>query len=102
MRKIIRIVFVLGVVSSFVCLSLAAEYKYVGSSKSNKYHYPSCEWAAKISPQNLVTFKTAKEALNAGYVACKVCSVDRRPRIEGFRCECKSRMQDQALDVMGS
>ena len=73
MRKIIRIVFVLGVVFSFVCLSLAAEYKYVGSAKSNKYHYTSCEWAAKINPQNLVTFKSPKEALDAGYVPCKVC-----------------------------
>jgi hypothetical protein len=73
MRKIIRIVFVLAVVFSFVYLSLAAEYKYVGSSKSNKYHYPTCEWAAKISPQNLVTFNSAKEALAAGYVPCKVC-----------------------------
>ena len=73
MRKIIRIVFVLGVVFSFVCLSLAAEYKYVGSAKSNKYHYPSCEWALKIHPDNLVAFKSAKQALEAGYVPCKVC-----------------------------
>ena len=72
-RKTIRIVFAMGVVFSFVCLSLAAEYKYVGSAKSNKYHYPSCEWAAKINPKNLVTFKSAKEALGAGYVPCKVC-----------------------------
>ena len=73
MRKKIRIVSILGVVFPFVCLSLAAEYKYVGSAKANKYHYPSCEWAAKISPNNLVTFNSAKEALDAGYIPCKVC-----------------------------
>jgi hypothetical protein len=43
-----------------VCLSLAADYKYVGSAKSNKYHYPNCQWALKIKPENLVTFKSVK------------------------------------------
>jgi len=74
MKKIrILISMILLVVFSIVCLSLAAEYKYVGSAKSNKYHYPSCEWALKIHPDNLVKFKSAKEALDAGYVPCKVC-----------------------------
>jgi methylphosphotriester-DNA--protein-cysteine methyltransferase len=27
----------------------------------------------KIKPDNLVTFKSAKEAKGAGYVPCKVC-----------------------------
>ena len=58
---------------SIVCLSLAADYKYVGSKNSNKYHNLDCKWAKKISAKNLVTFKTAKEALAAGYVPCKVC-----------------------------
>jgi methylphosphotriester-DNA--protein-cysteine methyltransferase len=64
---------ILLVIFSIICLSMAADYKYVGSSKSNKYHYPTCEWALKINPANLVTFKSAKEALDAGYVPCKVC-----------------------------
>jgi methylphosphotriester-DNA--protein-cysteine methyltransferase len=67
------ILIILLVVLSIVFLSMAADYKYVGSSKSNKYHYPTCEWALKIHPDNLVTFKSAKEALDAGYVPCKVC-----------------------------
>jgi len=49
------------------------EYKYVASKNSTKYHYPSCKWALKISPKNLVRFKSAREALGAGYVPCKVC-----------------------------
>ncbi|MDI7262038.1 MAG: hypothetical protein QME90_19250 [Thermodesulfobacteriota bacterium] len=73
MRKIIPIVFFLEIVFSFIYLSLAAEYKYGGSAKSNKYHYPSCEWALKIHSDNLVTFKSAKEAFDAGHVPCKVC-----------------------------
>jgi methylphosphotriester-DNA--protein-cysteine methyltransferase len=67
------ILIILLVVLCIVFLSMAADYKYVGSSKSNKYHYPTCEWALKIHPDNLVTFKSAKEALDAGYVPCKVC-----------------------------
>ena len=56
-----------------ICLSFAADFRYVGSANSNKYHYPDCKWAKKISPKNLVTFKNAQEALKAGYVPCKVC-----------------------------
>jgi micrococcal nuclease len=52
---------------------LAADFKYVGSKKSSKYHYPTCKWAQKIYPQNLITFKSAKDAQAAGYVPCKVC-----------------------------
>jgi len=47
--------------------------QFVGSKNSNKYHYESCQWAQKISETNLVTFKDAKAAVDAGYVACKVC-----------------------------
>jgi methylphosphotriester-DNA--protein-cysteine methyltransferase len=61
------------VVFTFIFFSFAADFKYVGSAKSNKYHYPTCKWAQKIKPENLVTFRSTKEALAAGYVACKVC-----------------------------
>ena len=54
-------------------IALALDYKYVGSKKSNKYHYPTCRYAQKIKPNNLVTFKSAQEAKAAGYVPCKVC-----------------------------
>ena len=47
---------------------------FVGSAKSNKYHYPECEWAQKILPENLVKFNNPEEARNGGYIACKVCS----------------------------
>ncbi|MFH1075893.1 MAG: Ada metal-binding domain-containing protein [Pseudomonadota bacterium] len=74
MKKIRVWVFIVILTTfSVVCISLAADYKYVGSSKSDKYHHPSCQWAQKINPSNLVTFKTAKEAKEAGYVPCKVC-----------------------------
>jgi len=56
-----------------VSTALALDYKYVGSKNSNKYHYPTCRWARKIKPANLVTFKSAQKAQAAGYVPCKVC-----------------------------
>ena len=70
-----RILVAIFVLVRFVgtCLAFAADYKYVGSVKSDKYHYPGCRWALKIKPENQVTFTSAKEALEAGYVPCKVC-----------------------------
>ncbi|MEW6614808.1 MAG: Ada metal-binding domain-containing protein [Thermodesulfobacteriota bacterium] len=74
MKKIrISLSIIVLVVFSVICLAIAADYKYVGSAKSNKYHYPNCRWAQKIKSENLVTFKSAKEALATGYVPCKVC-----------------------------
>ena len=54
----------------------------MGSSNSNKYHFPSCKWAQKINPENLVKFKSANEAQEVGYTRVKC--VDPRPKIEVF------------------
>ena len=50
---------------------------YVGSIKSNKYHYQYCKWARKINRANLVVFNSPTEALSQGYVPCKVCKPPR-------------------------
>lgn len=50
-----------------------AKQEYWASAKSNKFHCPYCQWAKKISPANLIVFKSRDEALKAGYVPCKVC-----------------------------
>ena len=47
--------------------------KYVASNKAKKYHRPDCKWVKRIKPENIVTFNSAKEARQAGYVPCKVC-----------------------------
>ena len=74
MKKIkVLIAIITLAIFSIVFLSVAADYKYVGSKNSNKYHNPDCKWAKKISSKNMVTFKTAQEAVKAGYVPCKVC-----------------------------
>lgn len=47
---------------------------FVGSIKSDKYHYPSCQWAEKIKPSNEIWFSSSQDARAQGYVPCKVCS----------------------------
>jgi len=47
--------------------------QYVGSSKSDKYHYPSCRYGQSILPHNLLWFKDAADARAHGYVPCGVC-----------------------------
>ena len=49
------------------------QYNYVGSSGSDKYHYPTCRWTSEINDQNLVYWNTVEEAQAAGYSACGTC-----------------------------
>ncbi len=46
------------------------EGTFVGSINSNKYHWPDCPSAQKISPKNQVWFSSEEEAQTAGYVRC--------------------------------
>lgn len=50
-----------------------AASNYVGNSNTGKFHYASCRWVGKMNPSNKVFFDTRQEAINAGYVPCKVC-----------------------------
>lgn len=54
--------------------SSSSSQTYWASSNSNKFHYPSCEWAQKISGKNKVVFSSRDEAINSGYQPCQVCS----------------------------
>ena len=45
-----------------------------GSRNSDKYHLPTCRWAKKIAPRNLVKFRSAREAKEAGYKPCRTCT----------------------------
>ncbi len=47
--------------------------KYIGSKKSDKYHYPDCEWAKKILPENVIWFKDVSDANAHGYKPCGIC-----------------------------
>lgn len=47
--------------------------EYVASMLRKPFHYPSCRWAKKIAPENLVTYPTRAAAISDGHVPCKVC-----------------------------
>lgn len=47
---------------------------YVGSTDSDKYHYPSCRAAKKIDAGNEIWFGSKEEAQAAGYSSCGICS----------------------------
>lgn len=49
------------------------ESTYVASRKAKKYHCPSCQYAAKIKDENLVSFDSAAQAQAAGYAPCGAC-----------------------------
>jgi methylphosphotriester-DNA--protein-cysteine methyltransferase len=73
MKKFVLKTALFSLLFAFIVSVNALAGTYVGSKKSNKYHYPTCKWAQKIKPQNRIIFKSAKEARDAGYVPCKVC-----------------------------
>lgn len=80
MKKILSISIVIILLLAITCQAdstkqaiPSAQYKYVGSVNSNKYHRLSCKWAKKIKPKNAVYFKDKKEAEEKGYKPCKVC-----------------------------
>lgn len=55
-----------------------AEATCVASRKAKKYHRPSCQYAAKIKDENLVTFDSAAQAQAAGYAPCGACKPIRK------------------------
>lgn len=48
-----------------------AECVFVGSKNSDKYHVPTCSYAKRIKPENVVCFKDKTEAEAKGYTADK-------------------------------
>ena len=54
-------------------LPVTSQGKYVGSTKSNKYHHPNCRYAKQIQWANEIWFESKEEAESAGYIPCGVC-----------------------------
>lgn len=46
---------------------------FVGSKKSDRYHYPTCRHASSILSANEIWFDSVQEAKAAGYVPCGTC-----------------------------
>jgi Metal binding domain of Ada len=47
---------------------------FVGSVKSDVYHYPSCYHVNAIKPENRITFNTVADACAHSYRPCKDCN----------------------------
>lgn len=54
--------------------SSSASGSYVGNSNTGKFHLASCNSVNKMSEGNKVFFSTRDEAVNQGYVPCKICN----------------------------
>jgi hypothetical protein len=50
------------------------DYEYVASKNSKVFHKKDCRAAARISPENLIGFKTRDEAIQSGRRPCKICN----------------------------
>ena len=46
---------------------------FVASKNSDKYHLASCQWAARIKPENKICFSSTEEAQKRGYQGAKCC-----------------------------
>lgn len=47
---------------------------YVGSIKSDVYHYPWCRYVTQIYPENKIWFSSSSDARAHGYRPCKFCN----------------------------
>ena len=45
---------------------------YLGNPRSMKFHYASCRTIKHL--ENFIPFQTRDEAIDSGYVPCKVCN----------------------------
>jgi len=77
MKRIIASILLVCFIFSFCGIAIADDTKYIGSKKSNKYHYTWCRYGEKIKPSNMVTFDSPDEAQSYGYIPCKVCKPPR-------------------------
>lgn len=50
-----------------------ANCAFVGSKSSDKFYLPTCSYAKRVKPENLVCFKSAEEAIGQGRTESK-CS----------------------------
>lgn len=46
---------------------------FVGSKNSDKYHLPTCQFAKRIKPENVICFSSEDEAKSKGYTPCSSC-----------------------------
>jgi len=72
MKRNLVIIVLMICFSLFVFSSLMSA-EFWASKTATRYHYPFCQWAQKIKPENLIKFNSPEQAGKAGYVPCEVC-----------------------------
>jgi len=53
----------------------------VANKNSDVYHNPTCKWALKIKPKNIIEFRSAAEAENKKFMPCRNCNAERMEQI---------------------
>lgn len=57
--------------SKTTAVQSASKCAYVGSKNSDKFYLPTCSYAKRVKPENLVCFKSAEEATGQGRTESK-------------------------------
>lgn len=70
-RRLTAALLLLTFVISIPVAAFAAEY--VANKRSGKFHYVDCRWGQKIASYNRVYYDDRDDAIEDGYVPCKVC-----------------------------
>lgn len=52
-------------------MPIAKSCAYVGSKNSNKFYLPTCSFAKRIKPENVVCFQNAQDAISQGRTESK-------------------------------
>ena len=60
--------------SSTASSSSSSSGSYVANANTGKFHVSSCSSVGKMSEKNKVFFSSRDEAVNQGYVPCKICN----------------------------
>jgi len=60
-------------VSSSPATIVTKKWKYVASEDSRVFHRPDYRYAERITPNNIVGFRSREEAIVSGRKPCKVC-----------------------------
>ena len=47
---------------------------YIGNKNSKKFHYANCSSVRDMKEKNKVELSTREEAIEKGYVPCKICN----------------------------
>lgn len=67
--KLTAIIVMVTLIVSFAATALA----YVGNCRTYKLHRDGCRYVQRMNDSNKVYFEDRDEAIDEGYVPCKVC-----------------------------